>query len=76
MSSDEMLAHLSPSARLVYLALEDADRPLTKQEIADRTYSKTRSVTKGISDLRDVDLIDSQLDLEDNRYRRYSLEKL
>ena len=75
MSNSVDLEDLAPTARLVYLVLEDADRPLTKPEIADRAYSRTRSVTRGLDELRDVDLVEWEPSVDDSRFRRYSLRK-
>lgn len=70
--NDEQLEQLPPTATLVYYILEDADRPLTKDEIADRTHRPKRSVTKALGDLRDADLVISRYTYNDARRKEFS----
>jgi len=61
--SDEFLPddvrELSTCTRLVYLALEDADHPLTYDEVAERTGVSKRTIRKVMRDLRDLDVVET-----------------
>ncbi|MFU8869304.1 ArsR family transcriptional regulator [Natronococcus sp.] len=72
--SEEVLRELPPTALLVYRALEDADDPLTKVEIADRTYRPEPSIDNALSQLAYQDLIDSDYLMTDRRKKVYYLD--
>lgn len=53
----ETIADESPSVKLVYHALDDADTPATQRELKRRTRSSTRTVRRALNRLQDHDLI-------------------
>ena len=72
--SEKVLRELPPTALLVYRALEDADEPLTKVEIADRTYRPEPSIDNALGQLAHRGLVDSEFMMSDRRKKVYYLE--
>jgi DNA-binding MarR family transcriptional regulator len=60
------------TARLVYAVLE-ADGPLTRQDLVDRTGAACRSVTAALATLREAGLVTADQDPTDRRRRLYRL---
>lgn len=72
----EPLADASAGTRLVYLALERADRPLTYGELADRTHCGRWSVKQSIYTLRDdLEVVESAPDPTDPRRQVHTLDE-
>ena len=65
------LEQLPPTAAFVYYVLERADRPLTKDEIADRTNRPEPSIEKALQKLRREDLVSGRPKLGDGRTHVY-----
>ena len=74
MMSEKALRELPPTALLVYRALENADEPLTKVEIAGRTYRPEPSIDNALGQLAERDLIGSDYLMTDRRKKVYYLE--
>lgn len=61
------LAQLPPTAAFIYYVLEEADRPLTKAEVMERTGRAKSTVEKNLPELRDRGFIESRPKLGDGR---------
>jgi DNA-binding MarR family transcriptional regulator len=62
-----------PSAKLVYLVLEHADRPLSPQEIVDRTRLPPRTARDATASLLEAGVIGRHRDPTDARQLQYSV---
>jgi DNA-binding HxlR family transcriptional regulator len=71
---DERVHDLPTSCSLVYLVLDEADRPLTHREITTRAPTITgRTVHRALSQLRRADVVSVSVDQDDPRTHRYAL---
>ncbi len=68
----EGLHDCPPSAKLVAKVLE-YDGPLTQQELAEETLLPTRTVRYAVSQLDEIDIVQSRFSFTDARKRVYSL---
>lgn len=68
----EGLRDCPPSAKLVAKVLE-YDGPLTQQELAEETLLPTRTVRYAVSQLDEIDIVQSRFSFTDARKRVYSL---
>lgn len=72
MSDGSTLRDLPPSAKLVYTVLREEGR-LTQRQIAEHTMLSPRTVRYALSDLREADVVDEEINFMDARQRIYSL---
>lgn len=72
-ASDDPLADLPPSAKLVHLVL-DRDGARTQTELAEETSLSARTVRTALNRLEDVGIVTESICLRDARKRIYSLE--
>ena len=74
MSADrrEAVADLPPSAKLVFVVLENHER-LTQAALAEETLLPQRTVRYALEELRDVGVLREELNIMDARQRFYSL---
>ncbi|ELY67124.1 helix-turn-helix domain-containing protein [Natrinema versiforme] len=70
--SDDALAELPPSAKLVYKVLE-YEAPLTQEGIAAESRLCPRTVRYALGKLADRDLVTSRVCLEDARQSKYRI---
>lgn len=68
----ERLWDLPPSAKLVYKTL-DYEGELTRQELAEDTFLPPRTVDSALDQLRDVALVERDVDMQDARRYQYYL---
>lgn len=66
------LREMPPSSKLVYKVLEH-DGPLTQRQLADHSLLPTRTVRYALDRLRDEDIVEERLYLQDARKRLYRL---
>ncbi|EMA54286.1 hypothetical protein C450_06460 [Halococcus salifodinae DSM 8989] len=66
----DRLMSLSPSAKLVYRALEN-DHPLTTQEIHEETLLPPRTARYALNKLTDANLVTEQVNPHDPRSQLY-----
>lgn len=71
-ATEETLAELPPSAKLVYKTLE-YEGSLTQGELATESLLPPRTVRYALTTLTDADLIEERLHIQDARKRLYSL---
>lgn len=64
---------LSPTAKVVYLALKDADAPLSSAAIEDRTGTPASSVRNGLGELKDRGMVVGTRNPPDLRTIRYEI---
>lgn len=57
---------------LAYYALQEADRPLSKRELATEIHRSMRTVTRVVNDLQDEGLVDRRVHPEDRRAHVFS----
>lgn len=69
----DAVADLPPSAKLVYLVLQEADGALTQSEVCDRTLLPRRTVRTALGRLDDEDLVEEDAFLGDARKRLYDV---
>ncbi|GAA0210892.1 MarR family transcriptional regulator [Halobaculum roseum] len=74
MNSDlrEAVADLPPSAKLVFVVLENHER-LTQSALAEETLLPQRTVRYALDELREAGVLHEQLNIMDARQRFYSL---
>ncbi|MXR42444.1 MarR family transcriptional regulator [Halobaculum sp. WSA2] len=74
MESDrrEAVADLPPSAKLVFVVLENHER-LTQSALAEETLLPQRTVRYALDELRDAGVLREELNIMDARQRFYSL---
>jgi DNA-binding MarR family transcriptional regulator len=68
----EAVADLPPSAKLVFVVLENHER-LTQAALAEETLLPQRTVRYALDELRDADVLHEELNIMDARQRFYSL---
>ena len=68
----EAVADLPPSAKLVFVVLENHER-LTQAALAEETLLPQRTVRYALDELRDADVLREELNIMDARQRFYSL---
>ncbi|SHG46793.1 MarR family transcriptional regulator [Halobaculum gomorrense] len=68
----EAVADLPPSAKLVFVVLENHER-LTQAAIAEETLLPQRTVRYALEELREADVLHEELNIMDARQRFYSL---
>ena len=66
------LQEMPPSSKLVYKVLEH-DGQLTQRQLADHSLLPTRTVRYALDRLRDEDIVEERLYLQDARKRLYRL---
>ncbi|SFR70241.1 winged helix-turn-helix domain-containing protein [Halogeometricum limi] len=66
------LREMPPSSKLVYKVLEH-DGPLTQRQLADNSLLPTRTVRYALDRLRDADIVEERLCIQDARKRLYYL---
>lgn len=69
----EAVQDLPPSAKLVYLILQEGG-PLTQEDISDRSHLPRRTVRHALARLQEVSLIVSQPYLGDARQNLYDIQ--
>lgn len=73
-ATDDQLQDLPPSAKLVYKVLDDANRPLNREEIKTEAHGLAAGTLQNALDaLRDAGLVDHCRDLSDPHRHRYFL---
>jgi len=70
--NSDAVANLPPSAKLVYLVLQEVD-PLTQAELRQRTQLPDRTVRSALERLEEAGVIESQPYLGDARQTLYGL---
>lgn len=68
----EAVADLPPSAKLVFVVLENHER-LTQAALAEETLLPQRTVRYALEELRDAGVLREELNIMDARQRFYSL---
>jgi DNA-binding MarR family transcriptional regulator len=68
----DSLREMPPSSKLVYKVLEH-DGPLTQRQLADHSLLPTRTVRYALDRLRDEDIVQERLYIQDARKRLYHL---
>ncbi|MFC6787445.1 MarR family transcriptional regulator [Halobaculum halobium] len=68
----EAVADLPPSAKLVFVVLENHER-LTQAALAEETLLPQRTVRYALDELRDAGVLREELNIMDARQRFYSL---
>ena len=68
------VADLPPSAKLVFVVLEQHDR-LTQAALAEETLLPQRTVRYALEELRDAEVLKEELNIMDARQRFYSLDE-
>ncbi|MDQ2053257.1 winged helix-turn-helix domain-containing protein [Halobellus sp. H-GB7] len=58
--TDAVLDDVPASAKFVHYVLEEADRPLTTSELADRTGLPERTIREAIDRLRDRNIVETR----------------
>lgn len=71
-NSDSGTDSLPPSAKYVHHVLEEADRPLTKRELAQETNLPLSTVTYALGRLDERDLVVSRRKYRDLRVKEWS----
>ena len=66
------LRDMPPSSKLVYKVLEH-DGPLTQRQLADHSLLPARTVRYALDRLRDEDIVEERLYIQDARKRLYRL---
>lgn len=66
---------VTPSAKLVYLALEYADGRMTQPELAEETMLPQRTVRHAIDQLLEIDAIETRPSVTDARQRQYWVDQ-
>jgi len=66
------VADLSPSAKLVYLVLEDAG-PCSVADLRGRTQLSDRSLRRALDELDDVEVVESRANPRDARSDEYDV---
>lgn len=72
MPSDQDVAELPPSAKLVYTVLDHEDE-LTQQGIAEHTRLAPRTVRHALSELESIDAVERTVNFADARQHIYRL---
>lgn len=67
------LEGMPPSAKFVYKTLEQANEPLTQQDLADETMMPVRTVRYGLTRLEEAGVVDRDVDLTDARRHHYTI---
>ncbi|WP_323190474.1 helix-turn-helix domain-containing protein [Halostella sp. PRR32] len=70
---DAEVADLTPSCKLVYLVLEEADECLTQATIREHTQLPDRTVYRALTKLEDAGIVESEPSLSDARQRLYQI---
>ena len=66
----EALADLPPSAKLTWSIVE-LEGPISREEVIDRSRLPTRTVADALKRLREDDVVERAVSLEDSRVRLY-----
>lgn len=69
-ASEETLADLPPSSKLVYLVLR-YNGPMTQRALADESLLSPRTVRYGINRLQELDILTERIHLKDARQTIY-----
>ncbi|WP_135536916.1 MULTISPECIES: winged helix-turn-helix transcriptional regulator [Halostella] len=71
--SNDDVADLAPSAKLVYKVLEHNGQ-LTQQQIAEESLLPDRTVRHALSELESNEVVEEQIHFADARQRLYNLQ--
>ena len=72
----DAIADLPATAKLVYLTLEESDRPLSSVELAERTLAHPRTVRYALTQLDEVGVIGTNGDPVSPGYRLTEREEV
>lgn len=69
----ERLVEMPPSAKLVFRVLDDAEEPLSSDEVSERTLLVRRTVRYALNKLKDAEIVDERRDFTDARRLTYEV---
>jgi len=65
----------TPTQKLVYKTLEQADGPIDQTAISERSFLPKRTVRKALGHLEDAGAVESETYMQDTRRKLYRLDK-